>query len=83
MKAKNYDVWPDRDAAGAWCLHIRKKRGKLSLDEIREVAKDYEQDIYALIVKAMDFDMEQYIEDLDGDFVTLYRADDFFRWRNK
>ena len=29
--------------------------------------------------------MDQYYdtEDLSGDYVTLYRADDFFRWREK
>ena len=36
--------------------------------------------IFALIIKAVDEDMDQYFDDIDlGDFVTLYRATDFLR----
>jgi len=73
------------DAAGEWCLHIHKKRGTLSLEEIRQAAMEYEQDFYMLMIKAIDEDLSQYYEtdDVDGDFVTLYRAGDFYKWREK
>ena len=82
---RNIEIWSDYDRAGNWQLHIRKKRGKLSVEEIRQTAMDYEQDFYMLMIKALDEDMSQYFDtdDIDGDFVTLYRADDFFKWREK
>jgi prolyl-tRNA synthetase len=39
MKQNNIDVWPDYDERGLWTLHIKKKRGKLTLDEITEALK--------------------------------------------
>ena len=84
MKA-GIEVWQAYDRAGEWCLHIRKKRGTLSLEEIRQAAMEYEQDFYMLMIKAIDGDIDQYYEtdDIDGDFITLYRADDFYKWREK
>ena len=83
--SKNIEVWSDYDRAGVWVLKIKKKRGKLSLDEIREAAMQQWEDIYMLVIKALDEDLDQYYDtdDLDGDFVTLYRAEDFFKWREK
>ena len=83
--SKNIEVWTDYDKAGIWTVNIRKKRGKLTLDEIREACMEVEQDFYLLVVCAMDRDMDQYymFEDLQGDSVTLYRAEDFFKWREK
>lgn len=83
--SKNIEVWSEYDQAGIWTLRIRKKRGRLSIDEIREVCIEYEQDFYLLVIKAMDEDIGQYYdtEDLDGDYVQLYRAGDFFQWREK
>ena len=85
MKKSNFEIWTDYDRQGLWTLNIKKKRGKLSLDEITEICIDFDQDFYLLVIKAMDFDTEQYydVEDMNGDFVTLYRADDFFKWREK
>ena len=85
MKKNNIESWTDYDQAGNWQLHLKKKRGKFSLDEIRDAAMDFEQDFYMLMIKALDEDMCQYYDtdDLDGDFVTLYRADDFFKFREK
>lgn len=77
---KGIEVWPDWDASGRWCLHIKKKIGTLSLDDITQAAMEYEQDFYALIIKAIDGDMMQYYDDIDiGDEVTLYSATDFLR----
>lgn len=83
--SKNIEVWTDYDRHGIWTLHIRKKRGKFTLDEIIEACTEYEQDFYMLVICAMDRDMSQYydMDDLQGDYVTLYRADDFFKWREK
>ena len=83
--SKNIETWPDYDRAGQWTLNIRKKRGRLTLDEIREACMDYDQDFYMLVICAMDNDASQYYEgdDLTSDYVQLYRADDFFRWREK
>ena len=57
----------------------------ITLEEITEACMDYEQDFYMLVICAMDRDVGQYYEtdDLEGDYVTLYRADDFFEWRVK
>lgn len=77
---KGIEVWPDYDGDCRWCLRIKKAKGKFTLDEIAEIATEYEQDFYALIIKAIDEDMYQYFDDIEiGDFVTLYRATDFLR----
>ena len=54
-------------------------------EEITEACMDYEQDFYMLVICAMDRNVGQYYDtdDLEGDYVTLYRADDFFEWRAK
>lgn len=82
---KGTEVWTDYDLQGMWTLHIQKKRGKLTLEEIIEACTDYEQDFYMLVICAMERDVSQYYDtdDLEGDYVTLYRADDFFEWRTK
>lgn len=82
---RGIEVWPDYDPAGQWILKIKKKRGALTLSEIREACMEYEQDFYMLVIRAMDDNIDQYYytDDLEGDFVTLYRADDFFKWREK
>ena len=77
---RGIEVWQDYDQTGQWCLRIKKRKGKLSLDEIAEAAMEYEQDFYAVIIKAVDGDMVQYYDDIEtGDYVTLYRATDFLR----
>lgn len=82
---RGIEVWADYDPTGQWILKIQKARGKLTLDEIREACTEYDQDFYMLVIRAMDDDISQYytVDDLEGDFVTLYRADDFFKWREK
>lgn len=73
------------DPQGTCILKIKKSRGKLTLDEITEACMEWGQDFYMVLIKAMDAEVGQYYEcdDLEGDFVTIYRADDFFRWREK
>ena len=66
------------DASRRWWLKLRKAKGKFTLDEIIEAAKEWEEDYYAVIIKAMSDEVAQYYDDdLDGDCVTLYRATDF------
>lgn len=82
---KGIEVWVDYDRQNIWTLHIKKARGRLTLDEIRDACTEYEQDFYMLVICAMDQEVGQYYDtdDLDGDYVTLYRADDFFNWRTR
>lgn len=66
------------DAEGRWHLKLRKAKGKFTIDEIIEAAKEWEEDYYAVIIKAMSDETSQYYDDdLEGDYVTLYRATDF------
>lgn len=75
---KGLEVWTDYDENGRWYLAIEKKKGRLTLDEIREAAMEWEQDFYALIVEAVDKESQCYYNwDFEGDFVRLYRATDF------
>ena len=61
-------------------MRIKKKKGKFTLDEITEIATEWEQDFYALIIKAIDEDMCQYFDDIEnGEYMTLYRATDLLR----
>lgn len=39
---KNVEVLTDYDETGRWYLAIRKKKGTLKLDEIREIAMNWE-----------------------------------------
>lgn len=84
MANKNIEVWPGYDCSGRWLLKIQKKRGKLTLDEIVEAAKNYEQDFYALIIRAVDADYEQYYDvEPKGDYIELYRAIDFMEFKKE
>ena len=80
---RGIEVWSDYDRAGMWQLHIKKARGTLSVEEIRQAAMEYEEDLYMLTIVAIDADTEQYydLDDLQGDQVVLYRTEDFFKWR--
>lgn len=82
---KGIEIWSDYDKAGVWCLRIKKQKGKFTLDEIIDACKEYDSDFYMISIKAMDIDLDQYydIDDFKGDYVTVYRADDFFNWREK
>jgi DNA-directed RNA polymerase subunit RPC12/RpoP len=53
-------------------LCIEKARGKFILDEIVEAAKEWEEDIYALVIKVLDMGYEETADD----YVELYRLSD-------
>lgn len=81
---KNIEVWSDYDACGNWYLAIKKKKGALKLEEIREIAMDWECDFYALIIDAVNEEAQDYYDwDFEGDFVRLYRATDFLKCEKK
>lgn len=66
----------DRDASGRWILVIEKKRGRLTLDEIKEAARDWEWDFYLLVLDCFhDEDVAYGYDAPQGDRVTLYRTD--------
>lgn len=75
---RGIEVWTDYDRENRWCLKIKKAKGKFSLDEITDIAREYEVDFYAVIINAMSEEAAEYYDvDYCGDFVMLYRATDF------
>ena len=82
---KGIEVWSDYDRVGLYRLNIKKKRGQLTLDEITDICMECSQGFYVLVIAAMDREIGQYyaVDDLQGDYVQLYSADDFFKWREK
>ena len=59
-------------------MELKEKTPHTILNEIIEAAKEWEEDYYAVIIKAMGDETAQYYDDdLEGDYVTLYRATDF------
>nr|DAD67760.1 MAG TPA: hypothetical protein [Myoviridae sp. ctngn1] len=75
---KGIEVWPSYDKQGRWCIHIKKAKGRFTLDEIMEAAREYEQDFYLLLIDAYHDSEDQFADEMVGDFVTLYRTDEFF-----
>lgn len=77
MSKKGIEWHTGYDKSGRWCLTVEKKRGKLSLDEIREAARECEWDFYLLVVDAFHEEFDEQFGDnrREGDFVTLYRTD--------
>ena len=75
---KGIEVSCEWDASGHEVTVVRKERGKLTLDDIREALIEWgDQDYYGLVLKCIDGDMLQYFEDdLKGDCVELYRMSD-------
>lgn len=78
---KGIDCHPDYDENGRWCLKIKKAKGHFTVDELQDVLEEYEMDYYAVIIKALGIDGEQYFDDVPGpgDFIIAYRATDFLR----
>lgn len=74
---KGIECWIEYDSESRWCMKIKKARGKFTLDEIIETAREYGQDFYLLLIDAYHDEEAQCWEDTEGDFVTLYRTDAF------
>lgn len=87
---KGIEVWSDYDRTGKWVLNIGKVKGKLSLQDIRDAAMEYEEDIYVLPIIALSDREDTYegffVPNNDGteshydDLVQLYRMDAV--WKN-
>lgn len=72
------------DVSGNPVIVIRKKRGVLSVEEIRKEAMGFGQGYYMMVMKCVDDDMSQYYDDdLKGDAVELYEADTFLQNMNR
>lgn len=73
-------VRPEYDKSGRWMLIIEKKRGKLTLDEIKEAAREWEWDYYLLVLDCFhDPDEVQYdYDEPQGDRVEIYRTALFY-----
>lgn len=76
---KGIDVYSDYDRQGRWMLVIEKKRGKLTLEEIKDAAREYEWDYYLLVLDCYHEECDdQFLENPVGDRAELYRTDAFW-----
>lgn len=76
---KGIEIHTDYDNTGRWRLVIEKKKGKLTLEEIKEAAREWEWDFYLLVLDCFHDEDVQYYNDLpQGDRVELYRTDLFY-----
>lgn len=85
---KGIDAWSDYDRTGTWVLNIAKKKGKLTLEEIRQTAMEYGEDFYVLPIIAIDREDDRdgcTVSNNDGtythydDLVQLYQMDDVWK----
>lgn len=58
------------------CWSSGRKKGKLTIDDIKEAATEYEEDYYGLVLKCVGTDGVQWFEDDLGDVAELYRITD-------
>lgn len=49
---RGIEVYTDYDEKGRFTHYVKKRKGKLTLDEIREALREYEEDYYLLVVDA-------------------------------
>lgn len=79
MTKRGIEAHTDYDSEGRWQLIIEKKRGKLTLGEIKATARDWEWDYYLLVLDCFHDDSIQFAEaDPVGDIAVLYRTDLFY-----
>lgn len=86
---KGIEVWSEHDQTGEWTLVIAKRKGRLSLDDIRDTAMEYEEDFYLLPIVAFSDRDKNYdgynVPNNDGttthydDLVRLYRMGDVWK----
>lgn len=73
---KGIEVYSDYDKNGRWQLIIEKKKGKLTLEEIKEAAREHEWDFYLLVLDCFhEKDIQYYESEPKGDMAILYRTD--------
>ena len=76
---KGIEVYTDYDKTNRWRLVIEKKKGKLTIEEIKEAAREWEYDFYLLVLDCFHDEDVPYGYDLPkGDRVELYRTDLFY-----
>ena len=78
MAKTNIETYVEYDKNGRWRLIIEKPRGKLTLDEIKEKAREWEWDYYLLVLDCFHDPndvQDGYYEPPVGDRVELYRTD--------
>ena len=78
---KGIEVWHEwtrigKNSRSVLAIHVKKAKGKLTLDEIKAAVKEAcGEDFYLLTIDLYHEESEpQYDEDTSGDFVTLYLA---------
>ena len=49
---RGIEVYTDYDEKGRLTHYVKKRKGKLTLDEIRDALREYEEDYYLLVVDA-------------------------------
>lgn len=77
---RGIECWPDYDESGRWCLRLKKQKGHFTVDELVETLTEQEWDFYAVLLKCIPEDGEQYFDGVEqGDYITAYRATDFLR----
>ena len=74
---RGIEIWPDYDRNGIWCLKVKKKKGKLSVEELREAAKEYDGGYYFLLMNCTYDDEPQFEENDQGDFAIIYSTDNW------
>lgn len=77
---KGIEVYTDYDKQGRWMLVVEKKRGKLTLDEIKDAAREYDYDFYLLVLDCFhdEGDEAQFSGPPTGSRVILYHTDLFY-----
>lgn len=79
---KGIEMYADYDQSRRWRLVIEKNRGKLTLDEIKEAAREWEYDFYLLVLDCFhdEYDFQLYGDYSVpvGDRVVLYQTDLFY-----
>lgn len=70
-------VYGDYDRTGKMVVKIEKSRGRLSLDDIRDALKEYDQNFYFLVVNTAVDDEGNGGYEQDGDLAVLYYTDEF------
>lgn len=73
---KGIEIWSDYNAVGKYIVKLSKKKGKFTLDEIRDALTEYMEDVYLIMIKALDMDLD---EEPDGDYVECYVASEVIK----
>lgn len=73
---KGIEIWSDYNAVGKHIVKLSKKKGKFTLDEIRDALTEYMEDVYLIMIKALDMDRD---DEPEGDYVECYVASEVIK----